>query len=135
MADKTPAPADLSALRIHREPESQRSRPSLTLAVLAVLALAVGGGAYLLVRSLLSVKTVGTVAASVVTEGQASTVLSATGYVEADVKADLSPKITSKITALYVNEGDRVKKGQVLALLDRTDLDAQLADAKAEWEN
>lgn len=135
MADKTPAPADLSALRIPREPETQQGKPSMTLVVLAVLALAVGGGVYFLARSILSIRKVGTVVASVVTEGQASTVLSATGYVEADVKADLSPKITSKITALYVNEGDKVKEGQVLALLDRTDLDAQLADAKAEWEN
>jgi RND family efflux transporter MFP subunit len=75
------------------------------------------------------------VTASVVTEGQASTLLSATGYVEADTKADLSPKITSKIVALYVNEGDHVKKGQVLARLDKTDLDAQLADARAAWTN
>ena len=69
------------------------------------------------------------------TEGQAATLLSATGYVEADTKADLSPKITSKVVALYVEEGDRVKKGQVLARLDKIDLDAQLADAKATWVN
>lgn len=135
MTDKSPAPADLSALRIHREPDSERRKPSVTLTLLAVLALAVGAGVYILLKSVFSVRSVGTVVASVVTEGQASTVLSATGYVEADVKADLSPKITSKITALYVNEGDKVKMGQVLARLDRTDLDAQLADARAGWEN
>ena len=135
MTVKSPLPADLSALRIHREPDSGGRRPAATLVVLGVLALAAGAAAYFLSKGVLSAKKVDTVVASIVTEGQATTVLSATGYVEADVKADLSPKITSKVTALYVNEGDRVKKGQVLARLDRTDLDAQLADAKAAWAN
>ena len=135
MTTRTPAPADLSALRIRREPDSGGRKPAATLVVLAVLALAAGAAAFFLSKGVLSVKKVDTVVASVVTEGQATTVLSATGYVEADVKADLSPKITSKVTALYVNEGDRVKEGQVLARLDRTDLDAQLADAKAAWAN
>jgi RND family efflux transporter MFP subunit len=105
------------------------------LVFLAVLAVLVGVGVWVAASGALSVKTVETVSASVVTEGQAETVLSATGYVEADTKADLSPKITSKVTALYVTEGDTVKKGQVLARLDKTDLDAQLADAKAAWIN
>jgi RND family efflux transporter MFP subunit len=70
-----------------------------------------------------------------VTEGQATTLLSATGYVEAERKADLSPKITSRITQLNVTEGTRVNKGDVVARLDHTDLDAQLADAKAGWVN
>ena len=127
---------DLSALRINRDREPERSRKPLgTLVLFAVLAVAAGAAIYVLATRVWSVKTVETVTASLVTEGQAGTILSATGYVEADTKADLSPKITSKVTALYVEEGDRVKKGQVLARLDKTDLDAQLADAKAAWVN
>lgn len=127
---------DLSALRINRDREPEKSRkPFGTLLLFAVLALAVGAGIYLLVTRAWSAVSVEAVTASVVTEGQAGTILSATGYVEADTKADLSPKITSKIVALYVEEGDRVKKGQVLARLDKVDLDAQLADAKAAWVN
>ena len=68
-------------------------------------------------------------------EGQATTLLTATGYVEAERKADLSPKITSRITELNVTEGSRVKTGDVIARLDNTDLDAQLAEAKANWVN
>lgn len=90
---------------------------------------------YFFFRGALSAENVNTVTASLVTEGQATTILSATGYVEADTKADLSPKITSKVTALYVTEGDRVRKGQILARLDSADLDAQLAQARAEWTN
>ena len=127
---------DLSALRINRDREPEKTRKPLgTLLLFAVLALAVGAGIYVLATRVWSVKQVETVSSSVVTEGQAATLLSATGYVEADTKADLSPKITSKVVALYVEEGDRVKKGQVLARLDKVDLDAQLADAKAAWVN
>jgi RND family efflux transporter MFP subunit len=125
---------DLSALRIHREPERAR-RPAGILAGLAIAALAIGAGVFYLSRGAFATRSVETVSASVVTEGQASSVLSASGYVEADTKADLSPKITSKIVGLFVEEGDRVGKGKVLARLDSTDLDAQLADARAAWKN
>jgi RND family efflux transporter MFP subunit len=127
---------DLSALRINRDREHESGRkPFGMLLLFAVLALAIGAAIYILATRVWSVATVETVTASVVTQGQASTILSATGYVEADTKADLSPKITSKIVALYVEEGDRVRKGQVLARLDKVDLDAQHADAKASWVN
>ena len=125
---------DLSALRIRREPERPRGTQRWLL-VAAVLVVAAGVAAFLLVGGTLAPKKVETVTASIVTEGQATTVLSATGYVEAERKADLSPKITSRITELNVTEGTRVKKGDVIARLDHTDLDAQLADAKAGWVN
>jgi HlyD family secretion protein len=127
-------PADLSALRIRREPEKARGmRGWLLLA--AILIVAAGAAAYLLAGRSLRGKTVETVAASIVTEGQATTLLSATGYIEAERKADLSPKITSRITQLNVTEGTRVNKGDVIARLDHTDLDAQLADAQASSIN
>jgi RND family efflux transporter MFP subunit len=127
-------PADLSALRIRREPEKARGmRGWLLLA--AILIVAAGAAAYFLAGRSLRGKTVETVAASVVTEGQATTLLAATGYIEAERKADLSPKITSRITQLNVTEGTRVNKGDVIARLDHTDLDAQLADAQASSIN
>ena len=101
----------------------------------AVLVVAVGVGAYLLSGRSFRAPKVETVTAALVTEGQATTLLTATGYVEAERKADLSPKITSRITELNVTEGSKVKKGDVIARLDHTDLDAQLADAQASWIN
>jgi RND family efflux transporter MFP subunit len=129
-------PADLSALRIRREPEKSRG-PKGWLFLLAVLVVAAGAAAYFLSgRSLgLAAKKVETVTASVVTEGQATTLLAATGYVEAEKKADLSPKITSRITELNVTEGTRVRQGEIIARLDNTDLDAQRAEAEAAWIN
>ena len=127
-------PADLSALRIRREPEKAPGGRGWVL-VAAILVVAAGLAAFFLAGRALRGKTVETVTASIVTEGQATTLLSATGYVEAERKADLSPKITSRITQLNVTEGTRVRKGDVIARLDHTDLDAQLADAKASWVN
>jgi RND family efflux transporter MFP subunit len=127
-------PADLSALRINREPERARgSRGWILLA--AVLVVAAGVAAFLLSGRSLAPKKAETVTAAIVTEGQASTLLTATGYVEAERKADLSPKITSRIVALNVTEGSKVRKGDVIARLDDTDLNAQLAEGNANWIN
>jgi HlyD family secretion protein len=127
-------PNDLSALRIRREPETRGgTRGWLLLG--AVLVVVAGAVAYALAGRSLRPPKVEVVTASVVSEGQATTLLSATGYVEAERKADLSPKITSRITELNVTEGTRVRKGDVIARLDSTDLDAQLAEANANWVN
>jgi RND family efflux transporter MFP subunit len=128
-----PAP-DLSALRIRREPEKARG-PKGWLLGGAVLVVAIGAAAYFFAGRSLRPRTVEVVTASLLTEGQASTVLTATGYVEAERKADLSPKITSRVTELNVTEGTRVKRGDVVARLDHTDLDAQLAEKRAAWIN
>jgi len=127
-------PADLSALRINREPERTRG-PWGWILLAAVLVVGAGGAAYFLSGRSLGPKRVETVTAAIVTEGQATTLLTATGYVEAERKADLSPKITSRIVDLSVTEGSRVRKGEVIARLDDTDLNAQLAEASANWIN
>lgn len=127
--------SDLSALRISREPEKPGGARGWWLLLAAVLVVGIGLAAYVLGGRSLRPRKVETVTAALVTEGQATTLLSATGYVEAERKADLSPKITSRITELNVTEGTKVKKDDVIARLDHTDLDAQLADANAAWVN
>jgi len=135
MSSENPRPApDLAALRIRREPE-KTGRPKGLLFGGALLVVAIGVGAYFLAGRSLRPRTVEAVTASLLTEGQATTVLSATGYVEAERKADLSPKITSRITELNVTEGSHVRTGEVVARLDHTDLDAQLAEKQASWVN
>jgi len=131
--ERKPAP-DLAALRINREPEKSGGVKGWTL-LLAILVVGAGVAAYFLSGRSLAPKKVETVTASVVTEGQATTLLTATGYVEAERKADLSPKITSRIIDLNVTEGSKVRKGDVIARLDDTDLNAQLAEANANWVN
>ena len=134
MSQPSPESADdLASLRIRREEPS--TGPRLWLLGAAVLIVLAGAAAYFLTGRTLRPPRVETVTASIVSEGQATTVLAATGYVEAERKADLSPKITSRITELNVTEGSRVKAGDVIARLDSTDLTAQLAEANANWIN
>lgn len=55
------------------------------------------------------------------------------GVVQANKQAELAFRIPGKLTALNVNEGDRVGEGQVLALLDDTDYRIQLKSREAEY--
>jgi RND family efflux transporter MFP subunit len=70
--------------------------------------------------------------------GVERTVLNASGYVTARRQATVSSKVTGKVIEVLVEEGLRVKEGQVLARLDDTNVktslqlaEAQLASAKA----
>ncbi|MBA4072654.1 MAG: ABC transporter substrate-binding protein [Gemmatimonas sp.] len=57
--------------------------------------------------------------------------LSASGTVEA-TEASLGFQAAGRIERIRVNEGDRVKAGDTLAWLDRTELDARRAQARAQ---
>ena len=66
-------------------------------------------------------------------QGQAAgAVLQATGYVTARRMATVSAQMTGTLTEVLIDEGFRVKKGQVLARLDDTGLRAGLAAAQAQ---
>lgn len=56
------------------------------------------------------------------------------GVVDATQKADMSFRISGKLEAISVKEGDQVEAGQVLASLDPTDLKITLADRKASYD-
>jgi RND family efflux transporter MFP subunit len=127
-------PPELASLRIRRDAERPK-RPTAWLIVASVAAVALAVGAYFAVSVFFGAVAVEKTTAALVTQGQALTLLTVSGYVEAETRADLSPKITSRITGLNVTEGSRVRKGDVIARLDHTDLDAQLADAQAAWKN
>ena len=62
----------------------------------------------------------------------ADAVLQATGYVTARRMATVSAQITGTLTEVLIDEGFKVKKGQVLARLDDTSLRAGLAAAEAQ---
>jgi RND family efflux transporter MFP subunit len=59
-------------------------------------------------------------------------VLDASGYVTARRQATVSAKITGKVAEVLIEEGMRVKEGDVLARLDDIEAKAQLALAKAQ---
>jgi RND family efflux transporter MFP subunit len=58
-------------------------------------------------------------------------VYAADAIIEAIQQATLAAQINGSVTAYYVDAGDRVKKGQILARLDTRDTDAQVAAGRA----
>jgi len=67
---------------------------------------------------------------SAVERGPISRPVHGAGIVRLKSEADLSFKVGGIITAVLVDEGARVRKGQVLARLDPTEVDAALRQAK-----
>ena len=72
--------------------------------------------------------------ASLTSPSQADAVLTASGYVVAQRKAAVASKATGRLVYLGVVEGDRVKKGEVLARIEDTDVKASLDQAKANLQ-
>ncbi len=65
----------------------------------------------------------------------ASSVLDASGYVVARRQATVSSKVTGKVQEVFVEEGMSVEKDQVVATLDDTTQQAQLAVAIAQADS
>jgi len=119
--------ADLTGLRIERdETPSPRRFLYPVLATVAVIAI---GGVFLSVRAkggvALRAPEVTTTRIALVTPTQASTVLTASGYIVARSKAEISPKSVGRIAWLNLEEGQRVKKGELVARLESQELEAQ----------
>ncbi len=66
-----------------------------------------------------------------VTKQRISEKLNYTGTIEAIRKINITPDIAGKIAKIYVEEGDRVKEGQLLAELDTRAIRLQLEQAEA----
>ena len=102
--------------------------------VVALVAIAIAVGSWwLLSHRAISVRTATAVVAT--NDSAAGAVLQATGYVTARRQATVSAQITGTLTDVLIEEGDRVKKNQVLARLDdsayKAALDTAVAQAKA----
>ncbi|MBL3589821.1 MAG: efflux RND transporter periplasmic adaptor subunit [gamma proteobacterium endosymbiont of Lamellibrachia anaximandri] len=57
------------------------------------------------------------------------------GRIDAEHKAELSFRVPGKVIKLEVAEGERVKKGQLLAKLDATDYQVVVKDRQATYDN
>ena len=55
----------------------------------------------------------------------------ATGKVEPITKVEVKSKASGIVTKLYVDAGDKVKKGQLLAQLDKVEIEAQVDQSRA----
>lgn len=124
--------ADLSALRIDRD--APTAPPSgvprwLLLGVPVVLILALAG--VFLARGLGSGIPVRLTPAVLISPAQANVLVIASGYVVAQRKAAVASKATGRLVYLGVVEGDKVRKGQIIARVEDGDVQAQLAEAQA----
>jgi RND family efflux transporter MFP subunit len=130
----SPSKAALDALRIERGPERPEKRAPLVLGLVVLCAGLAAGGLWWAGRAkAVEVRTVA--ARASVAQGGARTVLNASGYVTARRAATISSKITAKVTEVLIEEGVRVKEGQVLARLDDTNVAASLKLARAQLDS
>jgi RND family efflux transporter MFP subunit len=126
---------DLASLRIDRSPQGiggQRKR-FRWLRKIALWATVVGGlvaGLLFLWGILDPPIEVQLATVSLTSPAQANAVLTASGYVVARRKAAVASKGTGTLVFLGVEEGDKVKKGQVIARLDDSDVAATLQRAR-----
>lgn len=131
---KTPAVAvpDLSKLRIDREEKVapvarvRRSRRWLWMALLALVIVA--GIAY---SRMSAVQEVEVATVTTAYPSQAIALLNATGYVVPQRKASVGTKATGRMEWLGVQEGSKVKQGEVIARLENRDVSALLTQAQA----
>jgi HlyD family secretion protein len=125
---------DLATLKIDRvQPARSPWRWPLFLFIPVILVL---GVLYALrVRQAMAAPEVETVVASVsrtAGEAEAGTpILTASGYVVARRKAVVSSKIQGRLAELRVEEGSRVRQGEVFARLESTDYEASVQRAQA----
>ncbi len=66
---------------------------------------------------------------------QSLSVLNASGYIVAERKAAVASKITGRLVALMVEEGSKVKKGQIIAQMESYDVTAAKNQAAANLVN
>lgn len=124
----------LDDLRIER---NDRPEPDRRFGLLAVAVIVVGIGASLAWWfSRPGAVGVRMATAREVTSGAGDhTVLNASGYVTARREATVSAKVTGKVTEVLIEEGMKVKEGQVLAKLDDTNVKTSLDVAQAQLES
>ena len=141
---------ELASLKIERrgfDPGSTRARPparrrrggNFGLGLLSMLLWLiplslVGVGAYYgyqQYRQLRSKPEVNVSEVQLMTSGEAEKLLSAKGYLKSRHQANVGIRVVGRVQEIRVEEGDKVKKGQLLLVLEHNDLEAQLESRKA----
>lgn len=126
--------ADIASLKIDRDKkQSDRPRSKKWMVLVWVAVIAVVVVAYFLFEeSITPAKKVKVAVATLITGSEAEASLVATGYVVAQRKAEVASKGTGRLVYLGFEEGDIVASGEVIAVLDNDDINANLDLAKAE---
>ncbi len=126
---------DLSVLRMEREEAANKpgeaGRSRRLLVWLVVLAAAALFAVVAVPRLPWIAPEIEAATVRVLTPGEASQVLTATGYTYARERASVGAKIIGRVERLLVDEGDRVGRGDTIAVLDSDDLVAELQQRRA----
>ena len=125
----------LNDLKIDRSDNNNSEKSPLlkiiTLVVASIFILAVTKFIFLSEDELLEVSAYKAKPAGQSNNSSAS-VLDASGYVTARMQATVSSKITGKVLEVFIEEGMFVEKGQILAQLDDSSVQAELNFAKTQ---
>jgi RND family efflux transporter MFP subunit len=128
------ADEDLSKLKIDRSakvlPQKRRKKWLYWGGALIILVM---GAVFLYFQGTLQPsQSVQVVTISRIYPSQAFTLLNASGYVVAQRKAAVASKMTGRLVSLFVEEGSRVKAGQIIARLENEDTTASRDQALAQ---
>jgi len=130
--------ADLSGLRIDRSKKTSHpgsKKGAKKLFTLGIPLILIAGAVVAVSRTVLDAPlSVKAATATMQSSSQTDALLTASGYVVAQRKAAVASKATGRLVYLGVVEGDKVKKGQIIARLEDSDVQAQLDEAKANLE-
>ena len=130
--------SDLSSLKINRTekqtPYGANNKLFKLVAIISLIAILIIAG-YLILSPLLKSRVEVKLTEAVLQSPSLSiTELIASGYVVAQRKAAVASKGTGRLVYLGVVEGDKVKKGEIIARLEDSDVKAQLESAEANLE-
>jgi HlyD family secretion protein len=124
-----PAPSALSQLKIDRGAQAPVKKKSTWLPWVLALAVAGSAGAYYVMST--RTTEVKTSSAVLSTPSQQYVQLTASGYVVAQRRAAVASKGSGRLLELNVREGSHVKKDDLIAKLDASDINAALLGAEA----
>ena len=99
----------------------------IVIVIVVLLALIIG-------LNLASQKPGEAVTASIAEYGSIKSKVSTTGSLKAVLQVNMQAQVMGRVDKLYVQEGDWVKKGELLCLLDRKSYEADLILSKARYE-
>jgi RND family efflux transporter MFP subunit len=131
----------LEQLKIDRTPEPQRSRgPGTRTAIIAVIAIvvlaAIAVTAFWMTSRAAELPVHTAVATAIPSSGNGApagaSILDASGYVVALRDAVVSAKGIYKVDEMLVQQGERVKEGQIIARLDDSNVRAALEQSQAQ---
>jgi HlyD family secretion protein len=101
---------------------------------ISVVVLFLAGGGFGVKAALSPNRTIDPSKLAAVERGDLARVVVATGKIQPLSKAEIKSKASGIVKKIYVDYGDRVKQGQLLAELDKIQLEAAARASQANWQ-